>query len=495
MAMRRLFTICLLALSATALLVSAPAASGATGAKASKPSITRVLPMRVSVGGTLTITGKNFKSTRSKNTVIFRGPDGRSAFAKPRHATRTKLVVAVPAAVARLVAKSSSAPKPTRFKLRVLSGSFSDFTSRRLSPVVVPANGGTGTGGSGNGDGKGGIGATGGGAPSGGGSAGGGAPSGGASGGGAAPGCPGPDYDGDLLSNSREAELKLDPCLADTDGDSVEDGYEYQAAVDLNHYTGTQPLPYPGKRPYPNPLDPADGTPGGTDYDDDGLLLREEFLLWLNYSADGSRRASHPESLSGLLYSDGLQRSAVVSSPVEPLTKWALDINGDLMLFDDERDADADGLGNWDEVRGSMTEAWWVAQHDGKREPKESKYPELDFLDNEDTAPAYNAHTDPDMDGDGVLDGLDDNDHDGLSNQFEVRRPDDWIVAAIPTDEMPTPANPWAYTHPFNPCKPFNSDRCHLHPPFGYYDSDQMPPVGPNPPDGYPDAHPVTPNG
>ena len=143
--MRRLFTICLLVLSATALLVSAPAASGATGTKASKPSITRVLPMRVSVGGTLTITGKNFKSAHSKNTVIFRGPDGRTAFAKPRRASRTKLVVAVPAAVARLVARSSSAPKPTRFKLRVLSGSFSDFTSRRLSPVVVPANGGTGT--------------------------------------------------------------------------------------------------------------------------------------------------------------------------------------------------------------------------------------------------------------------------------------------------------------------------------------------------------------
>ena len=52
---------------------------------------------------------------------------------------------------------------------------------------------------------------------------------------------------------------KLDPCLADTDGDSVEDGYEYQSALDLNHYPRTAPLPYPGKRPYPNPLDPSDG--------------------------------------------------------------------------------------------------------------------------------------------------------------------------------------------------------------------------------------------
>ena len=118
-----------------------------------------------------------------------------------------------------------------------------------------------------------------------------------------------------------EADLKLDPCLADTDGDSVEDGYEYQAAVDLNHYTGTQPLPYPGKRPYPNPLDPADGTPSGTDYDDDGLLLREEFLL---AALLGRRQSAAPPTRSrssGLLYSDGLQRSAVVSSPVEPLAR------------------------------------------------------------------------------------------------------------------------------------------------------------------------------
>ena len=55
--------------------------------------------------------------------------------------------------------------------------------------------------------------------------------------------------------------------------------------------------------------------------------------------------------------------------------------------------------------------------------------------------------------------------------------------------------NAWAYTNPFNPCKPFNSERCHLHPPFGYYDGDEVPPIGPNPPGGYPDVHPVTPNG
>ena len=135
--MRRLFTICLLILSATAMLVSAPVASGATGAKASKPSITRVLPMRVSVGGTLTITGKNFKSTRVANTVIFRASSGRSAFAKPLRVSRGNMTVVVPGAASRLLAGTASKPKPTRLKLRVLAGKFSAFTTRRLSPVVT----------------------------------------------------------------------------------------------------------------------------------------------------------------------------------------------------------------------------------------------------------------------------------------------------------------------------------------------------------------------
>ena len=449
--MRRLTIICLTLVSA-ALLV--PSAAGAAPAKqkadASVPAITRVTPMRVRVGALLTIRGRNFKSSPKRNTVIFQGPDGRSAFAKPRRASRTKLVVAVPPAVARLVAKTSGAPKATRFKLRVLAGKFSKFTPRRLSPVVAPANDGSGPGG-----GNGGV------------------------------GCPGQDYDGDLLSNEREGQLKLDPCIADTDGDSVEDGYEFQSAVDLNHYPGTTPLPYPGKRPYPNPLDPGDGRPAqdgttpGTDYDGDGLVLREEFFLWLAYFEDAAPRSARPAALGNLVYSDGLQRSRFVLAPSETLPRWSLDIpdrgvdgTEDGVLSDDERDADNDGLGNWDEAHGRMTEPWWPAQHDGKNEPKESKYPAIDFLDNEDTAPAYNAHVDPDMDGDGVLDGQDDNDHDGMTNQFEVRRPSDWLNDAW--GAFPA-VNPWAYTNPFNPCKPFNSERCHRHPPFGYYESDEVP--------------------
>jgi hypothetical protein len=448
-------------LAAAALLMVPPVAGAAAAEPAKVPTIKRVTPMRVSVGGLLTLRGTNYKPVRRKNTVIFVASNGRTAFAKPRRASRTKLVVRVPASVSRLLTVGARGQRPTRLKLRVLAGKFSKFTPRRLSPVVT----GFGDGGSGG------------------------------------PGGPAvvcndsSDHDGDLLSNSRELELGLDPCIADTDGDSVADGYEFQAAVDLNHYPSSTPLPYPGKRPYPNPLDPTDGVPNGTDYDGDGLTLRDEYLLWAAYSADGVRRGSPANSLSGLLYSDGLQ-SSIQPPPAAPpagtLDRWALDGNDNGVLSDDERDADADGLGNWDEIRGRMTEEWWPLQHDGQIEPKESKYPGIDFLDMEDTAPAYNAHVDPDMDGDGVLDGADDNDHDGLTNQFEVRRPDDWLVDAWATSPA---ANPWAYTNPFNPCKPFNSERCHSHPPFGYYDGDDVPPIGPNPPAGYPGVHPVTPDG
>src|SRR5215208_6870521 len=145
--MRRLLTISLLALAAA--LVAVPTALAASGPE---PSITRVTPMRVSVGNLLTIRGAHFKARRLRNTVIFRGPDGRTAFAKPRRATTSKLVVRVPAAVARLLRVSGGRQRPTRLKLRVLSArKFSKFTSRRLSPVVTGVGDGDGGGGGGGG--------------------------------------------------------------------------------------------------------------------------------------------------------------------------------------------------------------------------------------------------------------------------------------------------------------------------------------------------------
>ena len=60
----------------------------------------------------------------------------------------------------------------------------------------------------------------------------------------------------------------MNPLNEDTDGDGVEDGYEYRSAKDLNDDEHQQPntfLPYPGKRPYANPL----FKDAGIDYDGD----------------------------------------------------------------------------------------------------------------------------------------------------------------------------------------------------------------------------------
>lgn len=466
--MRRATTLSLTALVATAAFAPAAPAIAASKPRAAKPTIVRVTPMRVEVGEQLTIRGRNFRANRRGNTVIFKGAGGRTAFVKPRSATRRKLVVKVPGSVGRLLVLRDGRQRPTRLKLRVLAGKFSAFTPRRLSPVVV-GPGGKGIDKDGNG----------------------------------VPDRPaevcksGVDHDGDLLSNALEAQLGTNPCLRDSDGDGVEDGYEVQSAIDLNHYPATPPLPYPGKRPYPNALDPSDSK---FDYDGDGLQLGEEYLLWRDYLADGMPRGGgRPTTLfplpagARMLYSDGLQKSLDPApiAPADPLLNWVLDQGGDGVLSDGERDADADGLGNWDEIRGRMVERWWVAQLD---DPKESQYPEQSggFLDNDDL-PGGDAHVDPDIDGDGVLDGADDQDHDGLSNQFEVRRPDDWVADAIAG--YPSASNPWAYVNPFNPCKPFQSERCHEHPPMNYYDNDGMPPMGPEPPPGYPGGAPTTPDG
>jgi hypothetical protein len=459
---RNSLTVLLLIVLASLAMPTLATAKPSKRAKAAKPEITRVTPMRLGIGQQLVIRGRNFKPRAKRNTVIFRAGDGRTAFAKPRRATRRKLVLTVPAAAARLLKVRDGAQQPTRLKLRVLAGKFSRFTPRRLSPVVTGIRLGS--------DGK----------P-------------------VAVCKSSSDHDGDLLPNALELTLKTDPCLRDTDNDGVEDGYEVQAAIDLNHYPANTPLPYPDKRPYPNALDPNDQE---VDYDGDGLTLREEYLLWLRYSSDGSRRSQRPATplplTAGerLVYSDGLQHSLnpAPAVPGDLLLAWVLDQDANGVLSDGERDADADGLGNWDEVRGRLTEDWWVQQYDGDNGPKESQYPEINFLDNADL-PDRDAHADPDVDGDELLDGADDYDHDGLSNQYELRRPDDWLTDAgifPPADPAP---NPWAYVQPFNPCKPFSSDRCHDHPPFGYYNDDDDPPVGPVPPAGYPAGAPTTPDG
>ncbi len=469
-------------------------ASAAKRAKAVKPTITRVTPMRLEVGQTLTIRGRNFKAKKSRNTVVFKGPGGRTAFAKPRSASSRKLVVKVPAGVARLLTVKDGKQRPTRLRLRVLAGSFSAFTPRRLSPVLLTV--GANTPGGGGGEGK-------------------------------------PlvvcnksaDHDGDLLPNQRELEIGTNPCLFDTDGDGISDGYEYQSALDLNDDEYQAPnavLPYPGKRPYPNPLDPGDAD---LDYDGDSLSMREEQRLW-RYGISVGRAA---ETLTPLYYSDGNQNSVYRrdgsgkrrpdlpaagyslhasflgwaalngyrtvslvghqehwSDPGGTATSYGLlDVNRDGVeaalaepgyprsellyydmipdgyLSDDERDEDADGLTNYDESRGRMTQGYWAGCY-SIEVPFGIPYAGTDIVD-------------ADSDGDGIRDGADDQDHDDIPNVMELSRVAasglwDGEGSCRPRDGLPSPPdlnhpNAYGRVNPFNPCLPAVLSRtCTLHP-------------------------------
>ena len=444
--MRRIISICLLLVSAAVMLVAAPAASAADA-----PQITRVQPMRISVGATLTITGKRFKSKRSGNTVIFRAASGRSAFAKPRRASTTKLRVVVPAAVAGLLTVKNGKQRPTRLKLRVLAGKFSKFTTRRLSPVVT---------GAGDGDG------------------------------------PDPakvcqddgDHDNDMLSNARELQIGTDPCLDDTDTDKMSDGWEYCSAKDLN----VNAVPYPGKRPFTNALDPSDGSAGSFsayDFDGDGLTSREEYRLWRYTGSDmaasiaGTDCSTATGSVMG--YSDGTKFSRANEAPGVPAWRSAsygfanpaqpfpatYNLRGDAAWRDSERDGDADGLSNrLESARGPSTNAWWQAYWAAV--PAIEPYPDTYFGFYNQRPFADFDLANPDVDGDTLLDGEDDQDNDDFSNIIELYETEyDLDGNGNPTINgrpgTPSIGGPALAVNAMNPCAPnVDSRTCEDYAPF-----------------------------
>ena len=378
----------------SALLV--PAVAGTATADAASrtvkryPVVTSVRPMAAKVGDTIVIRGRNFKRGKNKNTVVFKRDGQRAVFAKKTLATAKQIRVVVPDSLREFLPDNTSA----RFRLRILADRFSkSFTKNTSSPTITALPKPITIGGSGSGSSTGSTSDT------------------------PAPAriCHG-DEDGDMLDASLENTLGLDPCNPDTDGDGVPDGYEYQSAMDLNDDEYQQPnqnLPYPGKRPYPNPL----YSDANVDYDGDGLPLDAEYRLWNAY---GARPAgSLPQAGYQLLYSDGEQFSLnqrdasnrrVPSQPAATYAKsaqfmaWAgasgynpvvlstkapwydaankasfdirdanldgtvapseanlADTNNDGWIADGERDEDADGLSNVDELRSRMTPGYWVS--------------------------------------------------------------------------------------------------------------------------------------
>lgn len=383
----------------------APVGLAEAAKKSTKPVVKRVTPMRVTVGKTLTIRGTNFSTSRKRNTVLF-SAGKRQAFAKPSRASSKKLVLKIPSSVENLLGKVSSGKrKPTRLKLRVVTKRYGKLTTLRLSPIVLSAvrQGST-------------------------------------------PGCNSSgDQDKDLLAGSVELKYALNPCKADTDNDGLTDGWEYWAAKDLN----IKAYPYPGKKPYPNPLRPGDQN---TDFDGDHLTAAVEFKLWkLTGSSFAPELSDNGLRDSPLGYSDGTQTSRPGETPSVPAFKVfgglaasypsRLDRRPDGQWSDDERDADTDGLNNLIETVASGKAEWWTAFYSTVPPWPETYYGAFTRRPFADVEP-----DDPDADGDSLLDAEDDQDNDDVLNFDEM-----YDVAAAYANGRRKNA--------FNPCAPDGASR------------------------------------
>ena len=490
--MSRRSLLALLAIPVLFLVAAIPAAAKKTAHKSSAPVVTSIKPMKLKIGQRLTIHGKNFIKGRHEDTIVFMGAGKRVVWVKADTASKNTLTVKLPTKLAVLLADKTGKQQPTRLLVRVIAKkSGRAFTKRRKSPVVSPnASIQTGSGAQAE-------------------------PCPGFSNANA-------DSDSDFLSNGLELALGTNPCKADSDGDGVSDGYEYQSALDLNRNANSSAIPWPAaaKRPYPNPLDASDAN---TDFDGDSLTLKEEYtasFAWL-LGLDPTHTqlqtfipyAPNPNPNNNVMvvsYSDGDQTTNPTAqgnppndqtgpaAPTDPNAQSIFDVNGDgavnasdtlgfvdlnsgqlsgsdqvgvydagddvpgnanywnneslfdSYLSDDEKDIDRDGLSNFDETHGPLSaQAWWTTNASTS---SEGTYPI-----------AYQGTNwlDPDTDGDGILDGADDQDHDGYTN-IEEDMPG--FVAG--------PFMAWAATNgkdpainPFNPCLPNDaSPACIKHP-------------------------------
>ena len=461
-----------LCVAATATLVAPAAASAGPSA----PTITFFSPRQAKIGEVVTVRGRNYLPGRGRTTLVLLPASGGPVFVKADQATSRRLKVRLPARLLSHMNSREGVLQRTRFRLRVLARRAGErFTPGRAALVVIPpANSPGGPDPTDptdpwkpqdcDGDGR----------------------------------LDGDDAndDNDLLDDDLERSIGTQVCNTDSDADGLEDGWEYYSAKDLN----TKALPYPGQRAHPNALD---GTDASTDFDGDSLTMSEEYRAWVftNKRFDPERTASAPLRESPLFYSDGTPTSRpqfAASAPGEtpnfrrfaftsdpgiyggglypsyyaqpdyrdsrtctpdrelPEAQRAanhcgfLDTDGNGEFGDDERDADNDGLNNFDETHGNMRRSTWNKVLETVCDPavkpwedrKEGSY--------------YGAYSqrpfaeprvdDRDSDGDSLLDGEDDQDNDDVPNYSEL-------------DQRCADDKDGGNVHPYNPCAPYESGR------------------------------------
>lgn len=431
---RKLTTIALLAGTAVAAAALAPAPAAA---RAPAPVVTKVSPRSVAIGRTLYIRGRNFVPRRTR--VAFQRPDGRTVFERAHRSTRTKLAVRVPTRLEGLLQRADDgSPQPTVFRLRVVTRRAGRPTPARMSPTIARGSGNGPQSDTADCDRDGIVDSQ------------------------------DPDDDNDLLSDGTESALRMGVCNVDSDGDGMQDGWEYWSARDLND----RAVPHPSKRPYPNPLDPGDR---GHDFDGDTLLALEEHDAWVAESLLGGKRFDAAligaRGVSPMAYSDGTQTSTPArptrtpayvtrvfsEGPFADARDYAdrLDVHDFGVWSDDERDADLDGLSNYTETHGPGLQAWWskyleqegVQPWPGREDDPADDYGRFDRRPFADVAIG-----DSDVDGDTLLDAEDDQDNDDVPNLVEMDYPFRWNGH---------------HTNPFNPCAPDPASRtCPRHQPF-----------------------------
>jgi hypothetical protein len=408
--MRRFLALTLLTLAGVAVFAATAMA------RTPRPVITSVSPKSAEVGQTLTLKGKNFARGGKNNRIYFRrASDGKTVRTRARTATTKRITVVIPAKVDEfLTVGTDGAKQVTRFQLGVFTKTFGPYTKKSRSPLIGPKTS-AGT-----------------------------------------PGTPGtpatppppPDCDGDGtpdasdldddndgLDDATEQRIGTNVCVKDTDGDGVEDPYEYFAALDLNR----NDLPYPGKRPYPNPLD---GTDADKDFDGDGMTQQEESVLWSLSGAAFGGRAFPAGAGQSFPYSDGNQFSPAAGGA------GPVDLNVDGKIADDEKDADNDGLPNWIELAHGDAKPPTSSSTQDPAQPctfsSDKRYTTCTLSDTVTTVTVPNGNTftnitataigtpppafwfqldmtNADSDGDVNLnDGADDQDHDGSSNLTEL---------------------------------------------------------------------------